>query len=128
LTKARSSEVRHRIGLSCSLLAATCLLACKRKPAATADLHPANVAGRYVLLRPDGRPADTVEFRLDGTIHGRYADSTSRWAVQTSYGTSIFCSRTSGKQVCQPYRIVSDSLFLNTGPGAYVTLIRLDKR
>ena len=120
----------HRIGLSFLLLAATLLLpACKRtqKATSTAELHPADVAGRYVLLRPDGTPADTVEFRRDGTIHGRYADSTSRWAVQTRYGSSTFCSQTSGKVVCQPYRILSDSLFLNTGPGAYITLRRLSQ-
>jgi len=121
--------VHRRIGLSCSLLAATLWMpACKRAPASTDELHPTDVAGRYVLLRPDGQPADTVEFRTDGTIHGRYADSTSRWAVQTRYGSSTFCSRSSREAVCQAYRIVSDSLFLNTGPGKYITLRRLSQR
>lgn len=119
--------MRYRTGLLC-FTATLCLLACKRAPAAKDELHPANVAGRYVLLRPDGQPADTVEFRTDGTIHGRYADSTSRWAVQTRYGNSTFCSQTSGKTVCQPYRILSDSMFLNTGPGVYITLRRLPPR
>jgi hypothetical protein len=121
--------VRHRIGLVCSFLPAVLwLAACRRAPASTEDHHPADVVGRYVLLRPDGSPADTVEFRPDGTIHGQYADSTSRWAVQNRDGSSIFCSRSSHHSICQAYRVVSDSLFLNTGPGAYITLRRVGKR
>lgn len=118
--------VRHRVGLACSILTISLwLAACKRAPASKLDLHPSNVAGRYILLRPDGTPGDTVEFRGDGTIHAPYTDSTSRWAVQTRYGTSVFCSRSSKEAVCRPYRLSNDSLVLNSGPGTYITLRRL---
>ena len=117
--------VRDRICLACSILALSLLTACKRKAEPTLELHPSNVAGRYLLLRPDGRPGDTVEFRADGTIHAPYTDSTSRWAVQTRYGTSVFCSRSSQEAVCRPFHLANDSLVLNSGPGTYITLRRL---
>lgn len=118
--------MRDRVGLAfCILSVSLWLAACKRTSESKLDLHPANVAGRYILLRPDGRPGDTVEFRVDGTIHAPYTDTTSRWAVQTRYGTSVFCSRSSQEAVCRPFHLANDSLVLNSGPGTYITLLRL---
>lgn len=125
----RESVVRDRMCLTCSIMAISLWLAsCKRTPESKLDLHPSNVAGRYLLLRPDGGPGDTVEFRNDGTIHAPYIDSTSRWAVQTSYGASVFCSRSSREAVCQPFHLANDTLLINNGPGSYITLRRIADR
>ena len=121
--------MRDRVCLACAILALGLWIAgCKKKEEAKLDLHPSNIAGRWLLLRPDGTPGDTVEFRADGTIHAPYTDSTSRWAVQTRYGTSVFCSRSSREAVCQPFHVANDTLLINNGPGSYITLRRIAAR
>jgi hypothetical protein len=79
-------------------------------------LHPAELSGRWIRLRPDGSWGDTLEFLADGRVHGSVGNpvpESARWSVVRSRVTGeAFCAVDARDRGCRQFRVEGDTMVL----------------
>jgi hypothetical protein len=87
----------------------------------------AEIAGRWVVLLPDGSSGDTLDLRPDGTVGGSSTlPASAKWGVKLgAFGRQELCAGDSTNAVCHPFRLNGATMEQDGGPRGTTTFRRV---